>query len=204
LESKNTYRSVKSSVATELKEKGSKFIGLAAWVKTEKEVKNQLVKWQEEYPQATHICYAYRLGLEGEDFRANDDGEPNNSAGAPILGQLISADLTNTLVGVVRYYGGTKLGVGGLMTAYKESAKQVISESEVVEFELNKYYKLAITYMDMPHVMTLLKRNRIEIIQNDMSDKCLLEIKLEIGDQQNINELLSRYEGIEIIDLGIK
>jgi uncharacterized YigZ family protein len=201
---KNNYRSIFSSQAIEIKEKGSKFIGLSASVKTEDEVKECLSKWHNDHPQATHICYAYRLGMDGEKYRANDDGEPNNSAGTPILGQLVSADLTNTLVGVVRYYGGTKLGVGGLISAYKEAAKQVISESKVKVFYLNTYYSLEISYNDMPHVMAILKRNRIEITSNEMTDKCLLEIKMEIDDQQNIIELLSMYEEVEIKELGIK
>jgi|TARA_R110000737_G_C14621837_1_gene493427 uncharacterized YigZ family protein len=204
LDTKTKYRSVKKSEPYEHKEKGSKFIGLAAWVKTEQEIKEVLDNWHEAHPQATHICYAYRLGIEGEVYRANDDGEPNNSAGAPILGQLISADVTNTIVGVVRYYGGIKLGVGGLISAYKEAAKQVLSQSKIMVFKLNKYYELAITYLDMPHVMAVLKRNQIDILNNTMTNECLLEVKLSIDDERDIKELLSRFEGVKIKDLGIK
>jgi len=204
LNSKNKYRSILSAEPAEFKEKGSKFIGLATWVKSEEEIKDKLAEWRREHPQATHICYAYRLGIDGEMYRANDDGEPNNSAGAPILGQLIAVDLTNTLIGVVRYYGGTKLGVGGLISAYKEAAKLVITSAQIVEFQLHRNYKLAITYLDMPHVLSLLKRNRIEIVKNEMTDNCILEIELEIDDEHDINELLSRFEEVEITDLGIK
>lgn len=204
MNSKNKYRSILSAEPAEFKEKGSKFIGLATWVKSEEEIKDKLAEWRREHPQATHICYAYRLGIDGEMYRANDDGEPNNSAGAPILGQLIAVDLTNTLIGVVRYYGGTKLGVGGLISAYKEAAKLVITSAQIVEFQLHRNYKLAITYLDMPHVLSLLKRNRIEIVKNEMTDNCILEIELEIDDEHDINELLSRFEEVEITDLGIK
>lgn len=204
METKTKYRSVKKSEPYEFKDKGSKFIGLATWVKTEDEIKEALSTWHEIHPQATHICYAYRLGIEGELYRANDDGEPNNSAGAPILGQLIAADVTNTLVGVVRYYGGTKLGVGGLISAYKEAAKQVLNQSIIVEFELNNYFELAITYLDMPHVMAVLKRNQIDILSNNMTNECLLEVKLAIDDERDIKELLSRFEGVKIKDLGIR
>jgi uncharacterized YigZ family protein len=204
LEIKTKYRSVKNSEPFEFKDKGSKFIGLAKWVKTEDEVKEVLNNWHNEHPQATHICYAYRLGVDGEVYRANDDGEPNNSAGAPILGQLISADVTNTLVGVVRYYGGTKLGVGGLISAYKEAAKEVLASSSIIEFQLSQYFEIEISYLDMPHVMAVLKRNQMEILNNTMTDNCILEIKLELEDTRNIYELLSRYESVKIKDLGIK
>jgi len=204
LNSKNKYRSILRAEPAEFREKGSKFVGLATWVKSEDQIKDKLAVWRKEYPQASHICYAYRLGVAGEIYRANDDGEPNNSAGAPILGQLIAVDLTNTLIGVVRYYGGTKLGVGGLVSAYKEAAKRVISSAQIVEFQLHRYYKLAITYLDMPHVLSLLKRKRIEIIKNDMTYNCILEIELEIDDEQDITELLSRFAEVEITDLGIK
>lgn len=200
---KNSYRSVAKSNSFLLKEKNSKFIGITEFVKSENEVKDTLSRWREEHNRASHLCYAYRLGIHGEIYRSNDDGEPTNSAGTPILGQIIAADLTNTLVGVVRYYGGIKLGVGGLISAYKECARTVLLAAEVSDFKLHRHYELALTYIDIPQIMFLLKRNRIPIIRNEMTNKCVLEIKLEIEDSRDIYILLSKYKDLTIIDLGI-
>ena len=119
-----------------LKEKGSKFIGFAFPVNNVKELKNALEKIREEHPKATHHCYAFRLGMNGENYRANDDGEPSGSAGLPIYNQLLANNLTNILLIVVRYYGGTKLGVSGLVKTYKESAKLTLDEAEIITKEL--------------------------------------------------------------------
>ena len=194
----SSYKSVGEINTVEIKEKGSKFIGYVANCKTEDEIKNQLNSWREEHPQATHLCYAYRLGIAGENYRANDDGEPSNSAGTPILGQIISADLTNVLVGVVRYYGGTKLGVGGLVAAYKETAKQVLASAIIVEYQLKNYYELLMTYEDMPFVLAILKRHRIEIVTNEMTHNCRLIVQLELDGKEDLFELLSRYNKVEI------
>ena len=123
---KSTYFTVKRRSEGTYKEKGSKFIGIAVPCWNEDEAKNYLSEWRKEHHQARHLCYAYRFGLSGDIYRANDDGEPNNSAGAPILGQIQSFELSNVLIGVVRYYGGTKLGVGGLINAYRTAAKEAI------------------------------------------------------------------------------
>lgn len=193
-----SYKSIGLSFPVETKEKGSKFIGCAACVRTEEEVKLKLEEWHAEHPSATHICYAYRMGLEGEVYRANDDGEPNNSAGAPILGQILSADLTNVIVGVVRYYGGTKLGVGGLVQAYKAAAKEVLDEAEVIEYQLNDYYQLNCNYLDMPHVMNVLKRNCFEIVETIMEKDCTLVLKCDPAEPNQLEELLAMYSSVEI------
>jgi len=197
---KNTssYKSIGEINSFEIKEKGSKFIGFAANCKTEEEIKIQLGIWREQHPQATHLCYAFRLGINGENYRANDDGEPSNSAGTPILGQIISADLTNVLVGVVRYYGGTKLGVGGLVSAYKETAKEVLASAKIVEYHLKNYYEVVMTYEDMPFVLAILKRHRFEIISNEMTHNCRLIVQMDLDAKDDLFELLSRYQKIEI------
>ncbi len=193
-----SYFSIHISSPVEIREKGSKFIGLATCCRTQKEVKDQLEIWHTEHPTATHICYAYRLGVDGEKYRANDDGEPNNSAGAPILGQILSAELTNVLVGVVRYYGGTKLGVGGLIQAYKQAAKEVLEGAEKVEYELADYYQLSFSYEDMPHVMNVLKRNRHEIIRTELTENCQVEIKCELDYKEELERVLIMYPGVKI------
>src|SRR5690606_13293262 len=118
------------------KEKGSKFIGFAYPINNEEELKNILEKIRAEHPKATHHCYAYRMGLSGENYRANDDGEPSGSAGLPIYNQLLANEITNVIVIVVRYYGGTKLGVSGLVKMYKESAKMTLEEANTIIKEL--------------------------------------------------------------------
>lgn len=199
----NKYRSIGKVISSEIREKGSKFLGLASVCLTEDEVKATLELWREEHPQATHICYAYRLGVSGEKYRANDDGEPSNSAGAPILGQLQSFDLTNVLVGVVRYYGGTKLGVGGLISAYKQAAKEVLETAEIIEFVQKRYTNLNFNYLDMPHVMAVLKRLRMEITETNMTDICQVTIQTEIEDEMDFAELLGMYPSVELVNVNI-
>ncbi len=196
--STQSYKSIGSSISAETKEKGSKFIGLAACVISEEDIKKVLDQWQTMHPTATHICYAYRLGIDGKIYRANDDGEPNNSAGAPILGQILSMDVTNTIVGVVRYYGGTKLGVGGLVQAYKNAAKEVLEASEIIEYELSDYFELTCDYEEMPLVMNLLKRNRIEIQESLMAESCTILIKMNLSETIDLSDLLAKYKSVTI------
>jgi uncharacterized YigZ family protein len=187
----------------ESKEKGSKFIGLSTICTNEKEVKTELENWHLQHPQATHICYAYRLGISGDKYRANDDGEPSNSAGAPILGQIDSVGATNVLVGVVRYYGGTKLGVGGLISAYKQSAKGVLELSGIQEVVLTRKLELSFLYDEMPQIMDLLKRNRFDIIKTQMEHRCKILISLRADEEINWIELFGMFKSLEINDLGL-
>ncbi|MBU2020030.1 MAG: YigZ family protein [Bacteroidetes bacterium] len=187
----------------ESKEKGSKFIGLSAICAKEEEVKAILESWHTLYPQATHICYAYRLGVSGDKYRANDDGEPSNSAGAPILGQIDSVGATNVLVGVVRYYGGTKLGVGGLISAYKQAAKEVLEISGLTEVVLTQKIELTFDYDEMPIIMDVLKRNRFNIISTEMNESCRLVLSLDVEEEINWEEMLGMFKSIEINKLGL-
>ncbi len=195
---RQSYTSIVGLSSVETKEKGSKFIGLAACCLNEEEVKSQLELWRHDHPQATHICYAYRVGIDGEMWRVNDDGEPNNSAGAPIYGQILSSELTNILVGVVRYYGGTKLGVGGLVQAYKQAAKEVLEVATRKEYQLNDFYKVKVNYLEMPHVMNVLKRNRLEIESTEMQEGCELVLKLNPSETIDLNELLAMFDSVVI------
>src|SRR3989338_10257684 len=124
MEENSTYLTLETLSEGVYKEKGSKFIGLAQACYSEEEAKDLLAQWKNEHHQARHLCYAYRFGVHKDVWRANDDGEPSNSAGPPILGQIDAFDLSNVLIGVVRYFGGTKLGVGGLIAAYRAAAKE--------------------------------------------------------------------------------
>lgn len=203
MEDKNTYRTVKERSEGFYKEKGSKFIGIVARCYSEEEAKRLLSEWRQEHAQAGHLCYAYRIGLNGEKYRANDDGEPANSAGAPILGQLQSFDLTNTLVGVVRYYGGTKLGVGGLINAYRTATKDAIDATKIVELEVFRHIQLNFEYADMVGVMNCLKRWNIEMDRHVFEDQCEIESSLPIPDAEAIQSELKVFDSVQITDKGI-
>jgi len=185
------------------KEKGSKFIGIVQACYDESEAKTLLEKWKNEHHQARHLCYAYRFGVDKKKYRANDDGEPNNSAGAPILGQIESFDLTNVLIGVVRYYGGTKLGVGGLINAYRTAAKDAIRNGEIVELEVHQWVKLTFDYTDMPHIMNLIKKNNVSMSDKIFEENCglTLQLKLEVADF--ILKELKAFYSTKIVALGV-
>lgn len=185
------------------KEKGSKFIGYAHKCYSEEEVKALLEAWKKEHHQARHLCYAYRLGVDKSKFRANDDGEPGNSAGAPILGQIKAFDLTNVLIGVIRYYGGTKLGVGGLMTAYKTAAKEALLNGEIVELEVFDWYRVSFEYGDMPEMMNKLKNLKLELHNKEFLESCSVDIALPLNKSAQIVKDLKTLETAEFESKGI-
>jgi len=158
------------------KEKGSKFLGYAYPIKSEEEVAPILLKLKESHHKARHWCYAWRLGVENARFRANDDGEPNNSAGQPIYGQILSYALTDVLIVVVRYFGGTKLGVGGLIGAYKTAASFALETSKIITKTIDVYFELQFDYANMNKVMRLIKENNIKIQSQKMEIDCVFEI----------------------------
>src|SRR5690606_15161791 len=176
----HSYKTIRNPVEEILfKEKGSKFIGFGFSVDDESEAKKYLENLWEKYPDATHICYAYRLGLNGEVYRANDDGEPSGSAGLPIYNQIISKKITNVLVASVRYYGGTKLGVSGLIKAYKLSAQMVLEEAEIVEKHLTEKIRFEFSYEDQGSVMRNIDKFNAEVIVTEFTEKCLVEIRIK-------------------------
>jgi uncharacterized YigZ family protein len=162
-------------------EKGSKFLAFSIPCSKKEEVKIWYEKLKKEHPKACHVCFAYRFGADKKDFRASDDGEPNNSAGNPILGQIVSFDLTNILICVVRYYGGTNLGVGGLVVAYKTAAQEALKISTIIEKEETKLIEINCSYAKMPEVMTFLKSNKIEILQKRLEANCWFEVEINIS-----------------------
>lgn len=185
------------------KEKGSKFIGIALPCTTAEEAKEMIDSIRKEHHQARHFCYAYRFGLEGIVYRANDDGEPSNSAGAPILGQLQSFDVTNVLIVVVRYYGGTKLGVGGLINAYRTAAKEAMEAGEIVQQEVFEWVKITFEYNDMPAVMNALKKFQLEMIDQQFELNCQLKTNLKLNFAQEIKSELNTLDSVEIDTIGI-
>lgn len=197
----NSYRTIAKRGEGLYKEKGSKFIGIAARCYDESEAKDFLETWRKEHHQARHLCYAYRFGLEGEIYRANDDGEPSNSAGAPILGQLQSYELTNVLIGVVRYYGGTKLGVGGLINAYRTAAKEAIENTKIITREVFEHVLLTFDYADMVPVMNSLKKWGLEMDRHVFETSCEVEVSLPLDQAENIR---SEFDTLETVQLNIK
>jgi uncharacterized YigZ family protein len=173
------------------KEKGSKFYAFAVPCKTEEEVKSFIQAKRKEHHQAVHVCSAFRLGSDKKLYRASDDGEPSNSAGPPILGQIQSFDVSNILIAVVRYYGGTNLGVGGLITAYRSAAKDAMEQAEIVECEEEVVWELQFSYADMPHVMKTLKAHPCTILNQELGNSGLVEVSIPLSQERLMNELMS-------------
>ncbi len=158
------------------KDKGSKFIGYAYPVKDEAAIKEKLEFIRQEHPKATHHCYAYRLGLDKNNYRTNDDGEPNGTAGKPMLGQIDSIGITNTLVVVVRYFGGTKLGVSGLIDAYKETARETLAVATIITYKILDYYRIRCAYEQVQRVYHIVHQVQAQIISQELDILCAFEI----------------------------
>lgn len=198
-----TYNTLKNRSEGVYKEKGSKFIGIVQSCYSETEAKELLKLWAKEHHQARHLCYAYRFGVDKKKFRANDDGEPSNSAGAPILGQITAFDLSNVLIGVVRYYGGTKLGVGGLINAYRSAAKEAITAGNIVNLEVFNWVWIRFEYVDMSSVMNLLKKYKLEMFDKLFEERCELTTNLPLTSSALIEEELSACRTVEVESKGI-
>ncbi|MEE1272180.1 MAG: YigZ family protein [Bacteroidales bacterium] len=173
------YLTINKSVESIYKEKGSKFLSFLYPVTSVEEVKEYLTQLKKKYYDATHHCYAYIIGYDKETFRMNDDGEPSSTAGKPIYGQLQSNDLTNVLLVVVRYFGGTKLGVSGLIKAYKESSAECIALAEIVEKQVKHKYNIYFAYEDMNVVMNILKQNNAEQKNQIFDLNCQIEVLID-------------------------
>lgn len=180
------------------KEKGSKFIGYAYPVKTEEEVKEKLNFLKEKYPDATHHCYAYRLGFEGENYRANDDGEPNGTAGLPIYNQLLSNDLTFCLVISIRYFGGTKLGVSGLIKAYKESAELTLQNATSKTIVKKRHYQIDFSYTDNGVVMRNAEKFNAKIVFRDYQEECSIKVSLPLKKAKDFENSFNPYNNINL------
>lgn len=169
MEIKDTYKTIEApSTETLFKETKSKFFGYAYPIESEEEVKPIIDTLRKQHPHACHYCYAYQIGTEKTSYRANDDGEPNNSAGMPIYGQIQSFGVTNTLVVIVRIFGGTKLGVGGLITAYKTAAQITLEACTLIEKTIDVHYLISFDYKNMNKVMRIIKEKKIEIVTQEM------------------------------------
>ncbi|SFH79298.1 IMPACT family protein [Halpernia frigidisoli] len=180
-----------------LKEKGSKFIGFAASVFNEEDFKKFLEQIKKDHPKATHHCYAFKIGTEGENFRANDDGEPNGSAGLPIYNQILAKELTNICVVVVRYYGGTKLGVSGLVKAYKLCAQETLELSEVIILDLKTTFEIKFKFEIQNIVFSLINKFDGKIVEFLAAENCLIRCEIKLANQESFTEKLLEFRDLE-------
>lgn len=192
-----SFDTIKSPVENILlKEKGSKFIGFVFPVANEKEIKAALAKVKDEHPKATHHCYAFRLGINGENYRANDDGEPSGSAGLPIYNQLLANNVTQIVLIVVRYYGGTKLGVSGLVKAYKETAKLALESCLIITEELQSDVEIHFDFSNQNTIFTLLNKFGAKIIDFKTEEIGTISARLRTSEKENISKQLSEMQNI--------
>ncbi|MEP2280876.1 YigZ family protein [Maribacter sp.] len=198
----DTYKTIsKPSEPILFKERKSKFYGYCFPVSDEDTIKEHIEALRKEYPTANHVCYAWQMGIETKSYRANDDGEPNNSAGMPIYGQLQSFDVTNTLVAVVRIFGGTKLGVGGLISAYKEAAKLALENATIITKVLQKQLSVTFEYSEMDIVMRLVKKHQLHIVSQDLHLKCKMILAINKSDFKKTMLLLKAHHKLEIKEI---
>lgn len=196
---KDTYKTIdKPSPEVLFREKGSRFLGYAFPVQNEDEIKEHLERLKKEHHSARHWCYAWQLGKQYEHYRANDDGEPANSAGMPIYGQLQAFEVTNILVVIVRYFGGTKLGVGGLIQAYKTAAQMALEASEIIEKTIDQVFYLHFEYPEMNTVMRIIKDENITIEEQKMELDCRFKISVRKKEADRIYQI---FEGTYKVDI---
>lgn len=198
-EVKDRYRTIaEPSNEVLFKEKNSKFFGYAFPIQNEEEVKHHLEQLKKEHFSARHWCYAYQMGTDKISYRANDDGEPNNSAGMPIYGQIQSFDVTNVLIVVVRYFGGVKLGVGGLISAYKTAAQMALENATITEKTIDVQFQLFFEYKNMNKVMRIIKEKNLEIIHQEMTENCILTISTRKKNAEKVFDIFSNLFEVEI------
>ena len=199
----DTYRTAsKPSEEILFKEKKSKFFGYVFPIQSEDDVKPLIAEIKKEHHTAGHVCYAWQLGVDTIRYRANDDGEPNNSAGLPIYGQIQAFDVTNVLVAVARIFGGTKLGVGGLISAYRSSAKMALENADVIEKIIQQQFQLSFDYPAMDKVMRIIKQQKLQIISQQMEMDCKLIISIRKGQIATIKNIFEAIHTVSISESG--
>ncbi len=202
MEFKDTYKTIANpSEEILFKEKNSKFFGYAFPIASEDQVKPLIEPLRKRHFNAVHFCYAYQIGTERITFRANDDGEPSNSAGMPIYGQIQSQELTNVLIVIVRFFGGTKLGVGGLITAYKTAAQMALDATSIIEKTIDVHYLISFDYKNMNKVMRVIKEKNLEIITQKMEMSCEIEIATR---KKNATIVLDTFENMFEVAIRLK
>ncbi len=194
----DTYKTITRPSEGLFKDRGSKFIARAYPVLSEDEVKQRLEELRKEFHDARHHCYAYQLGVDKSAYRINDDGEPSGTAGRPIFGQILSFDLTNVLIVVVRYFGGTKLGVSGLINAYKTASKEALEASNIITKTINEIYLVKFKYPEMNEVMRILKENNLTPFDQKFELDC--ELKFSVR-KLKANEIYEKYSHLRSINI---
>lgn len=200
-EEKDFYKTISQPTEEVLhKEKNSKFFGYAFPIKKEEQVKEILDQIKKVHYNARHWCYAFQLGTDPVYYRANDDGEPSNTAGAPIYGQIQSFDLTDILIVVVRYFGGVKLGVGGLITAYRAAAQMALEEADIIECTIDKKFKVRFDYKDMNNVMRVIKERNLQLVQQKLEMTCEIELSIRKSEYQQALDAFVPYYEVKVIE----
>jgi uncharacterized YigZ family protein len=195
----DTYKTIKSPTEGLFKDKGSKFLAFAYPFENESEIKNIIEPLRKEHFKAVHFCYAYRIGLNRTNFRVNDDGEPAGSAGRPILNVLLSKEITNILVVVVRYWGGTLLGVPGLINAYKSATEEALINAEIIEKTINDVHQVTFGYVQMNDIMKVVKDFGLKIKNQQFDNQCVIELEFR---QSITSKVLGRLEKIDEIEIA--
>ncbi len=190
----DTYKTIAAPVEGQFKDRGSKFVAYAYPLGDETAVKALVEGLKAQHPKARHHCWAYRLTPDRSVFRINDDGEPSGTAGRPILNSLLSADVTNILIVVVRYFGGTLLGVPGLINAYKSAAHDALSAAEIVELTVNDAYRVTVAYEQLNEVMRIVKAENLGVLKQEFDNQCLVELEIR---QTQVGKVLGRLEKVE-------
>lgn len=197
----DTYKTIAAPAEGQFKDRGSKFIAYAYPLRDEASAKELVDALKAQHPKARHHCWAYRLTPDRTVFRINDDGEPAGTAGRPILHSLLSADVTNILMVVVRYFGGTLLGVPGLINAYKRAAQDALSVAEIVELTVNDVYRVTVAYEQLNEVMRIIKAESLNVLKQEFDNQCIVELAIR---QSQVNQVLGRLgkvEGLEMVFL---
>lgn len=202
MEATDTYKTLESTAEGLFKDKGSKFIAFAYPISTEDEAKKLVQAIKKEHFSARHHCYAYRLGANGESYRSNDDGEPSGTAGKPILGQLLSHELTNTLVVVVRYFGGTLLGTSGLINAYKNATSDAIQKASIVTKIVELTFRLEFEYPIQNSVMKIIKDEDLMITQSQFSTNCIIDVAIRKNKCDRVAKKLDSIEGVKVSEIS--
>ena len=197
-EIKDSYKTIKTPSEGFFKDRGSKFFGYAYPITSEQELKLKIEELKKEHHTARHHCYAYRLKQDYSVYRANDDGEPTNAAGKPILGQIDAKELTNVGVVVVRYFGGTKLGVGGMMNAYKTAALEALNNTEIIECTIDEEFEISFGYPEMNTVMRFIKDLGVEIIRQKMEMDCKIIFAIRKKEAQKAQDKFTGLKNISI------
>ena len=196
------YKTIEGTAEGLYKEKGSKFIALAYPVKTEEQIKEILQQLRKEFYDARHHCYAWRIDARNERTRSNDDGEPSGSAGKPILNQIFSYELYDILVVVIRYFGGTKLGISGLINAYKTATREALENATIIKKEIRDLYQIEFEYPIMNKVMRVIKEDGLVIKKQDFDSRCIIKLEIRLSTINKSTNRLSKILGVKLKKLS--